>query len=551
MLRQAVEAHPKAALEYQARGAAFLPGLCKALSAEVPALARAAVLDVPVGSSTATLGQIILDELSGGSVLDRHVHVSSTGERSVWRYASIGAALQAEMAASRVEDSFFQPGAYVVTGGLGGLGRHVVKLLLEECPAARVLVVGRRRMHEATEELARLGWDQDMRIVYASVQLGCDYDGLLSAIRALLGEGAERLRLRGVLHLAGSYERAPLAGLTSTDFCGATLAKVGGAVHLHQAALSLGDRPAFVHFGSLVTFFAGVGLGSYAAANDFLEWFASFQRSAHGLDARVYAWTAWSDVGISDRDRSLGLAAWLAPVTAERGIGILRALLSGCPSRSHVTIGANLHEPALGCLSSTGTVQLGEEVVFYTPSQQPSLSLCAGRSCVCLPDFPRGPSGEVNLSALASRSLDALRKGPASAASLTGSVQEDTVLRIVGEAMGTSVTLDTDIMDAGVDSVVAIELAARLNEALEASLPTMFIYTESTPRRILSSIRGEQHAPLAPGSTSENTPSASRVEGRQRCFMLHGEASDAELQESIMRGTVCCQPIVLSLPSHD
>ena len=74
-----------------------------------------------------------------------------------------------------------------------------------------------------------------------------------------------------------------------------------GAIQLHEIISAAGATPAWVHFGSIVGVYAGAGLGCYAAANDFLEWFAAFQRRECALDARVLAWTAWQDLGISAR----------------------------------------------------------------------------------------------------------------------------------------------------------------------------------------------------------------------------------------------------------
>jgi len=66
--------------------------------------------------------------------------------------------------------------------------------------------------------------------------------------------------------------------------------QVLGAVHLHLAAQALGARPLFVHFGSVASVYAGAGLGCYAGANDFLSWFAEYQRIEGGIDARVIEW---------------------------------------------------------------------------------------------------------------------------------------------------------------------------------------------------------------------------------------------------------------------
>ena len=80
---------------------------------------------------------------------------------------------------------------------------------------------------------------------------------------------------------------------------------VAGAVQLWRACRRVGARPAYIHFGSTASVFAGAGLGAYAGANAALEWVAGWQREL-GEDARVLVWTSWG-AGIAQRDASLSL----------------------------------------------------------------------------------------------------------------------------------------------------------------------------------------------------------------------------------------------------
>ena len=330
----------------------------------------------------------------GGAELRRHVR----------RYRAVGRALEADAAAAAGGDRSLsrRGGWYVVTGGLGALGREVVRLLLDDddCAGCRVLVIGRQSASDAAAQLAAFG--SEGRLTYASVDLGADYTALRDALGRFCHGGGP---LTACLHLAGTYGRATAAELSSDALAAATRAKAAGAVHLHRAAIELEQHPAFVHFGSVATTFAGHGLGGYAAGNEFLEWFASYQRERCAVDARCIAWASWGGIGISARDETLGMASWLAPLPLRHGIGALRALLGGCGAGAHhhLRVGVRARDAAIRPLYVDGDGAAAEATrcVFYTPDQLPSLdAIAAGAMPVCVPKLPRAADGSVDVDAL-------------------------------------------------------------------------------------------------------------------------------------------------------
>ena len=107
------------------------------------------------------------------SGLDLEVSYSATGERLVRRYQSAGAALaEAASRATAQAGAPFPRGAYVVTGGLGGLGRALVTHLLKAHGESRVLLIGRRAASAVAAEREALGWGEASRVDYAEVDLG-------------------------------------------------------------------------------------------------------------------------------------------------------------------------------------------------------------------------------------------------------------------------------------------------------------------------------------------------------------------------------------------
>lgn len=230
--------------------AALAPSLCKALVAESKSLHRAVCVELPRSASAQTVARCVHGEMSFGCALDREVVYDDAGSaRRVRGFASVGTALQeaaargtaAETATPLIHDG----GVYVVSGGLGGVGRGVVRLLLGEAPKSRLLILGRRPAAAAASALAEMGCANEPRVRYACVLLGRDYAATLHALRDFLHGSGRRDQIAAVLHLAGTYERTPLATLTSDALNEMLAAKANGAVHLHNAALELGQRPAF------------------------------------------------------------------------------------------------------------------------------------------------------------------------------------------------------------------------------------------------------------------------------------------------------------------
>ena len=525
-------------LGYHSDGAAFSSSLCKALAAECPALRRAAVVAVPRAASVAAISEHVCTESGRGSVLDTEVAYDTFGRRYVRRFTSIGDQLVSEAIEGGHGSIFEAGGVFVVTGGLGAIGRGVVQLLLDRVPSVRILILGSRSKAQAATQLSALGWAGDSRIYYESVSLGRDYSALRAALQHVIGG---EWPLRAVLHLAGGYERALLASLSSEALASGTAAKVQGAVHLHEVARELGQRPIFVHFGSLVSVLVGAGLGSYAASNAFLEWFSAFQRDTYGLDSRCYVWTRWAGTGLGTKfelpDDVLRNVGGLETITASRGHAILRTLLERCPSHRDVCIGINPLEPVLGCRYVDGPLQLSAPCVFYTTERSPTPELCMHR-CVYLPGMPRLPDGTIDVSALREKPLAELIE-PGSSGPMSDTAPGDVevlVLQALREELG-SVTKDMDLMQAGVDSVSAVGLMSRLGKGLGVGpLPPTLLYSARTPRAIAEHVLGRSRpgpAKQQEGIGVISTSGAALI----RCLVLHGEASDASLQKLAFEAT--------------
>jgi polyketide synthase 5 len=185
-------------------------------------------------------------------------------------------------------------GAYVVTGGLGGLGLFLAEKMAAAGCARLVLSSRSQPTPEAMETIERI------RVMGADVAVECgDIADPETARRLVASATATGLPVRGVLHAAAVVEDATLTNITDELIEHDWAPKVYGAWNLHCALeeVAAGDSlDWFCSFSSAAALVGSPGQGAYAAANSWLDSFARW-RQAQGRPATVIAWGAWGQVG--------------------------------------------------------------------------------------------------------------------------------------------------------------------------------------------------------------------------------------------------------------
>jgi len=207
-------------------------------------------------------------------------------------------------------------GAYLLTGGLGGLGLAMARELAER--GARGLILLSRsglppREHWPSWKEVQPA-DDPVRIRIEGVEalevLGChvatppvdvtDATALVEILTPLLREMGP---LRGVLHAAGVLDDAPILAKNLEGAHRVLAPKVAGTAALSRAVERLcGDgAPDFLVLFSSRSSISGVpGQVDYTAANAFLDGWA---RSRHDMSPRVISveWDAWRETGMAAR----------------------------------------------------------------------------------------------------------------------------------------------------------------------------------------------------------------------------------------------------------
>jgi NADPH:quinone reductase-like Zn-dependent oxidoreductase/acyl carrier protein len=190
-------------------------------------------------------------------------------------------------------------GVWVIAGGLSGLGLEVARWAAER-GAARLVLCGRRGAATPGAEAALAGL-RELGAAAEAVALDLGDGAAVAALFARLREeGAE---VRGIAHSAAALADERLEAVTRENLARVLRPKVAGAWNLHTAAQGL-ELDAFLLFSSVTSLIGNAGQASYAAANAFLDGLAAHRRAA-GQPALAINWGVLAETGMVARAAGL------------------------------------------------------------------------------------------------------------------------------------------------------------------------------------------------------------------------------------------------------
>ena len=243
---------------------------------------------------------------------ETQIAISADGERNIPRFVRQSLAeLPTQLPRVRSDAT------YLVTGGLGMLGRSVSKWLISK-GAKHLVLTGRNANSKAARQVFSNSEinSAEIRVVAADISRDEDVSRLLQTI------SNELPPLRGVVQSAGVLDDGILAQLDWDRFARLFEPRVYGSWLLHEYTKSL-KLDFFVLNSSLWTLLGSAGQGNYTASSTFLDSLAAHRRIA-GLPATVINWCAWSGGG-------------LATISGARGESMLSSLGMEFVSPDHAT----------------------------------------------------------------------------------------------------------------------------------------------------------------------------------------------------------------------
>ena len=398
--------------------------------------------------------------------------LGQTAEEAAWSAAGEQLVARLRLSVSSTSGKgLWLGGTYAITGGLGGLGLRAATLLVAH-GACRVTLSSRSgRVARDGQRLAEM-----LERVWSHADVvACDCADA-DETRAFTCLGAMP---NGVLHAAGVSDRGLLAHVFAAQLALVGSSKASAAWHLQSTSTPLALE-ASVMFSSVGSGLGNVGQACYAAANAHLDAIALNER-AFGRVACSMQWPLVHGAGMG------AIAEWthsqqpsslrgFASITVKEYTTCLQSKLSGADAGPRVCL---LHHADVSTM---------------------------------LRDLADGEQGR----------FDELRGVVSEKRSSTQCVQpcgatEVSVLQMVRELAGeqASLSIDTPLMEAGIDSLAATELSARLRALTGASVASTLIFEHPTARAITAHIAERVRGYDAPVEASSDV-------ARGSCAVMQG-----------------------------
>ncbi|UQA61055.1 type I polyketide synthase [Polyangium aurulentum] len=182
--------------------------------------------------------------------------------------------------------------AYLITGGLGGVGLSLAQWMVAE-GARHVALVGRRGPSAATLSAIRAMEQAGARVLVLEADVSRAPD--VASVLARIDQNFPPLS--GVVHAAAVLADRTLLELSGDDLARVLAPKMLGAFHLHAATLGR-KLDFFLLYSSAASLLGSSGQGNYAAANAFLDALAHARRAA-GLPGTSVQWGPFAEVGLA------------------------------------------------------------------------------------------------------------------------------------------------------------------------------------------------------------------------------------------------------------
>lgn len=448
--RNAQPAEPTAGA---AVGHAPLWGLGRVIALEQPEI-WGGLIDLAPGGSPVVDALALRAELRHSDGEDQ---VALRGERLVPRLERVSPL------ATTGRAPFQADGAYLITGGLGGLGLKVAHWLASS-GAGHLVLTGRRSLPEraswsaiepGSRMAAQVATIQAIEALGATVTVVAVDVAEREPMTALFARfGSDMPQLRGVFHTAADLSNRSVRELTPMAMQAQLRPKLAGGWLLHELTRDCA-LDYFVLFSSTTALWGSRELAHYAAANQALDALAH-HRHALGLPALSVNWGAWDEMRVaSDAEQRVVAGYGLGRMPADQALD------------------------ALGVLLGARVVQMTVAAVDWQVLK-PVYEARGARPLFAHMAAPTHPTVQAQSQAETKAAPELLRRltdvsGGERRAIITGFVRE-TVARALGIRQAQLIDDRQGFFEMGMDSLMSVELKSRLERSVDQALPSTLTF---------------------------------------------------------------------------
>ena len=369
---------------------------------------------------------------------------------------------------------------YLITGGTGLLGLATAGWLVEDRGARHIALLSRRTPDAAAQkEIDRLqAAGARVRVYTGDISIEADVRRVLTEIKG------ELPGLRGVVHGAGVLADRILMHMSWDLFTRATAAKVHGTRLLHDCLRDV-ELDFFLVQSSLLSLTGSTAQANYTAANAFLDSFVDYRRY-RGLPAAAINWGPWGGAGMAAAAGNRAEEIWRA-----RGITLISPALAR-RALDRVVADSLEHVAVAICDWDRYVMQVGRSAPFYS-----MLTTLADTRTTRRTGAADGIAGSTRVAAR-----------PASRAVLLDELREQ-VLRELGLD---HVDTRQPLQELGVDSLMSVNLANRLEAALGLKIPIAMLVRGPCLEELADTLLGDSESKgvpdVGPGGVGGETRAA-------------------------------------------
>lgn len=348
---------------------------------------------------------------------------------------------------------------YIITGGMGGLGLSVAKII-GSLTAVNIILTGRKELNDiigsSLENKLKLLQDDISKFGSTVEYHRCDVTqrnevhNLIETVRSKYG------RINGIINAAGNAGRGFLRNKTEKDFDNVIRPKTSGILNMHLETL---NEPLefFVMFSSIASLLNLPGQSDYSAANAYMDSFALYRKSM-GLPAITINWPSWLDVGMAV-DNNFNIEMPVKAINSAEGLEMFHEILSRSISR--IIVGNWQYNEEMLMVSG---VKLSEEIMKKI----------------------QGDNGKKNNQTIG-RKVDVSGK-----ANGDYSKYERDIATIWGEVLGfDSINVYDNFYTLGGDSIIAVRIINAINRKFGISLKVSELFNYLTVYDLADHIEGK------------------------------------------------------------
>jgi len=483
-------------------------GWWRGFALEHPAACGACV-DVDPDGDVSDAARLIFSEIRSDTLEDQ-VAIRG-GERRVARLVRRAAPPAASVSLRR-------DGAYLVTGGTGGLGLRVAQWLAQH-GAGELVLASRAGLPEdpadarhATFESLRQGGCL-VHVVRADV---ADQESLSSVLARF---GTEWRPLRGIVHTAVQMSSGPIAELPHDKLESMRRSKVDSTRLLDRLTREA-PLDFFVLYSSTTALLGVQGLAHYAAANQYLEALAHHRR-ARGQAALSIAWGTWDVMRIATAAEQASIArGGLHQLSSDVALDLQGRLMAAGETSAVVAdvdwstlvplYEARRARPLIHALAATVRVARDASPRDASP-----------RDASLRPREADSPMASIRLASPTDRTL------------LVQRLVRREVAAVLGYGSDDGIPIDRGFFELGLDSLMSVELKRRLEAAVERALPSTLTFNYPNVAALTAFLMDELFALAAPtpaaSSPAISTPSTPASSGARDSDDMSIDELEAEL----------------------